>query len=191
MSLVVSPRTLTQAVLSLLIVPAGFAIGSAQATTFYVRADGGDAAQCNGRADAPIRAAAPPRPAPGRTQHRPAQFRHRAHRRWRHADDRRRYLPGRQRRLHAEGPQRSQHHREDPHPRQVRHDPEAGGHRRHAPRDQPRRQLQRRNRQPRDHRQQRLRLQPLQLRGDAAPARCRGRASASTPPPRTTCGCTT
>jgi len=28
------------------------AIGSAQAATYYVRADGGDAAQCNGRADA-------------------------------------------------------------------------------------------------------------------------------------------
>ena len=54
MLLVVSRRTLTQAVLSLLIVPAGFAIGSAQAaTTFYVRTDGGDATQCNGRADVP------------------------------------------------------------------------------------------------------------------------------------------
>ncbi|MDR7135401.1 hypothetical protein J2X06_002610 [Lysobacter niastensis] len=50
----VSRRALTQSILSLLIVPAGFAIGSAQAATnFYVRTDGGDATQCNGRADAP------------------------------------------------------------------------------------------------------------------------------------------
>ena len=57
------PKTL----LSLSLMAAGFAAwGSAEAATFYVRADGGDAAQCTGRADAPIRAAAPPRPAPGR-----------------------------------------------------------------------------------------------------------------------------
>ena len=40
--------------LSLLLPSLGFAaIGSAQAATFYVRTDGGDAAQCTGRADAP------------------------------------------------------------------------------------------------------------------------------------------
>ncbi|MFC5578034.1 choice-of-anchor Q domain-containing protein [Lysobacter niabensis] len=39
--------------LSLLLPTVGLAaVGSAQATTFYVRADGGDATQCNGRADA-------------------------------------------------------------------------------------------------------------------------------------------
>ncbi|MFC5595526.1 hypothetical protein, partial [Lysobacter niastensis] len=53
MSIVVSRRTLTQSILSLLIVPAGFAVGSAQAADFFVRTDGGDATQCNGKADAP------------------------------------------------------------------------------------------------------------------------------------------
>ena len=38
--------------LSLLLVPLGFAAwGSAQATTYYVRTDGGDASQCTGRGD--------------------------------------------------------------------------------------------------------------------------------------------
>ena len=46
-------RKLPRALLSLLLPSLGFAaIGSAQATTFYVRTDGGDAAQCTGRADA-------------------------------------------------------------------------------------------------------------------------------------------
>src|SRR5688572_8930136 len=39
--------------LSLLLAPLGFAAwGSAQAATFYVRTDGGDASQCTGRGDA-------------------------------------------------------------------------------------------------------------------------------------------
>lgn len=46
-------RKLPRALLSLLLPSLGFAaIGSAQAATFYVRTDGGDAAQCTGRADA-------------------------------------------------------------------------------------------------------------------------------------------
>lgn len=46
-------RKLPRAFLSLLLPSLGFAaIGSAQAATFYVRTDGGDAAQCTGRADA-------------------------------------------------------------------------------------------------------------------------------------------
>jgi hypothetical protein len=46
---------MTQSVFSLLLAPIGFAaFGSAQAaTTYFVRTDGGDANQCNGRADAP------------------------------------------------------------------------------------------------------------------------------------------
>ena len=46
---------MTQSAFSLLLAPIGFAaMGSAQAaTTFFVRTDGGDATQCNGRADAP------------------------------------------------------------------------------------------------------------------------------------------
>jgi len=50
-----SPRSrkLPKALLSLLLPSVGLAaVGSANATTFYVRTDGGDAAQCNGRADA-------------------------------------------------------------------------------------------------------------------------------------------
>lgn len=46
-------RKLPRALLSFLLPSLGFAaIGSAQAATFYVRTDGGDAAQCTGRADA-------------------------------------------------------------------------------------------------------------------------------------------
>ena len=46
-------RKLSKLFLSLLLPSVGLAaIGSAQATTFYVRADGGDASQCNGRSDA-------------------------------------------------------------------------------------------------------------------------------------------
>ncbi|QSX78684.1 NEW3 domain-containing protein [Agrilutibacter solisilvae] len=45
-------RKLPKAILSLLLPTVGFAFGSAHATTFYVRTDGGDATQCNGRADA-------------------------------------------------------------------------------------------------------------------------------------------
>lgn len=44
---------LPRVLLSLLLPSLGFAaFGTAQAATFYVRTDGGDAAQCNGRADA-------------------------------------------------------------------------------------------------------------------------------------------
>ncbi|MFC5595527.1 hypothetical protein, partial [Lysobacter niastensis] len=55
MSLAISRRALTQSAFSLLLAPIGFAaMGSAQAATnFYVRTDGGDATQCNGKADAP------------------------------------------------------------------------------------------------------------------------------------------
>jgi len=46
-------RKLSKALFSLLLPSVGLAaFGSANATTFYIRADGGDAAQCNGRADA-------------------------------------------------------------------------------------------------------------------------------------------
>ncbi|MGH7462791.1 MAG: hypothetical protein ACREMA_17415, partial [Longimicrobiales bacterium] len=54
MSFAISRRAMAQSALSLLLAPIGFAaMGSAQAATFYVRTDGGDANQCNGRADAP------------------------------------------------------------------------------------------------------------------------------------------
>src|SRR5688572_1025885 len=51
MSFAVSHRLLAQSILSLLIAPA--ALAAQAATTYYVRTDGGDATQCNGRADAP------------------------------------------------------------------------------------------------------------------------------------------
>ncbi|HEY5781782.1 MAG TPA: hypothetical protein VIT66_07965, partial [Lysobacter sp.] len=55
MSFAISRRAVTQSALTLLLAPIGFAaFGSAQAaTTYFVRTDGGDATQCNGRADAP------------------------------------------------------------------------------------------------------------------------------------------
>lgn len=55
MSFAISRRAVTQSALTLLLAPIGFAaFGSAQAaTTYFVRTDGGDANQCNGRADAP------------------------------------------------------------------------------------------------------------------------------------------
>jgi hypothetical protein len=46
-------RKLSKVILSLLLPSIGLAaFGAANASTFYVRADGGDASQCNGRADA-------------------------------------------------------------------------------------------------------------------------------------------
>src|SRR5688572_25861073 len=55
MSFAISRRAMAQSAFSLLLAPIGFvAMGSAQAaTTYFVRTDGGDANQCNGRADAP------------------------------------------------------------------------------------------------------------------------------------------
>jgi len=47
-----SSRKLTKVLLSMALPAVGLAFGSANAATFYVRADGGDATQCNGKADA-------------------------------------------------------------------------------------------------------------------------------------------
>ncbi|QSX77684.1 choice-of-anchor Q domain-containing protein [Agrilutibacter solisilvae] len=53
MSVSIRGRKLPKVVLSFVLPAIGLAaFGSANASTFYVRADGGDAAQCNGRADA-------------------------------------------------------------------------------------------------------------------------------------------